>query len=167
MQLALTLGQRGLAAGQLPIGAILVRDHRVIAEAYCTDEKRGMLAHPELLVLVQADLLNPTRDQRRQMTIYTSLEPCAMCLGAAMSFRLGRIVYALNAPADGAIDRFAHASFGDHTYPDYRVPVVTGGVLREEARALFRAFVEQSTDRELIGFASGVITTEPSESAGT
>lgn len=166
MRVAFRLAERGLRVGQLPIGAILVWDDRVIAEAYCSNNGRRMLEHPELLVLIEADLQSPTVKQRRQMTLYTTLEPCAMCLGAAMSFCLGRVVYALDAPADGAIERFARASFGGDSCPEYRLPIVLRGVLRDESRALFRGFVEQSTDDEMVGFARGILLARPPSSVG-
>jgi tRNA(adenine34) deaminase len=157
MKLALGLAERGLMAGELPIGAILVLKGDVIAEACCSDKRRSMLAHPELLALSIADRKHPSLQERRQTTLYTNLEPCLMCLGAAMSFCAGQIVYGADAPADGAVTRLSQMSFEDATYPEYTMPAVVGGVLRDESRALFRAFIGKSTDRTLISFANGVL----------
>src|SRR6266702_3531168 len=91
------------------------------------------------------------------MTLYTTLEPCVMCLGAAMSFGIGRVVFALRAPADGAFTRLQGVAFGDATYSEYKMPELVGGVLEEESRSLFRRCINECADRALIQFATGVV----------
>jgi tRNA(adenine34) deaminase len=157
MRLALELAKKGLVAGELPIGSVLVMKNDVIAEAYCSEKRERMLAHAELLALIKADMKHPTVKQRRQMTLYTNLEPCVMCLGAAMSFCVGTIVYGINAPADGAVTRLSDVSFGDSTYPDYHMPTIIRGALADESRSLFQLFVEKSSDRAMVSFSRGVL----------
>src|SRR5258706_4296342 len=113
MSLTLQLARKSLVAGELPIGAIVASESAVIAEAYCSDKRRRMLEHPELLALIAADMKAPSVKDRRRLTLYTNLEPCMMCLGAAMSFCIGRIVYGVGAPADGAVRRLSGGSFGN------------------------------------------------------
>lgn len=156
MRLALKLAKKALAAGEPPIGAVIVIHQDVVGTAYCDDKHDRKLAHAELLALIKVDARYPSADERRTMTLYTTLEPCVMCFGASLSFGLGRIVYGATAPADGAVSRLAGISFGDATYPGYRMPEVAGGVLAEESRALFRAYREMSTDRALVNFARGI-----------
>lgn len=163
MSLTLELAKRSLLAGQLPIGAIVVSESAVIAEAYCSDKRRRMLEHPELLALIAADMKAPSVQDRRRMTLYTNLEPCMMCLGAAMSFCVGRIVYGVAAPADGAVLRLAEISFGNITYPEYEMPAIVGGVMRNESRSLFRAFIEKSTDYSMVAFARGILGADPDD----
>jgi tRNA(adenine34) deaminase len=91
------------------------------------------------------------------MTLYTNLEPCLMCLGAAMSFCAGQIVYGADSPADGAATKLSQVSFGDATYPEYKMPTIVSGVLKDESRVLFQAFIEKSTDGLLVNFARGVL----------
>jgi tRNA(adenine34) deaminase len=157
MSLTLDLAKRSLMAGELPIGAIVVLENAVVAEAYCSDKRRRMLEHPELLALIAADMKTPSVQKRRRMTLYTNLEPCMMCLGAAMSFCVGGIVYGVAAPADGAVMRLAEVSFGNATYPEYEMPAIVGGVMRDESRSLFRAFIEKSTDDSMVTFARGIL----------
>jgi len=157
MRRALVLAGRGLAIGELPIGALVAVDDEVIAEAHCADKQQRMLAHPELLALIDADRKHPSLRERRRMTLYTTLEPCVMCLGAAMSFCVGTIVFGTNAPADGGVTRLAEISFGAAGYPAYRMPDVVAGVLRAESRSLFQTFVETSRDAALIGFARTIL----------
>jgi tRNA(adenine34) deaminase len=157
MRLTLELAKRSLKAGELPIGAIVASENAIIAEAYCSDKRRRMLEHPEVLALIAADMKTPSVQERRRMTLYTNLEPCMMCLGAAMSFCIGRIVYGIAAPADGAVMRLAEVSFGNATYPEYEMPAIVGGVMRDESRALFRAFIAKSTDDSMVTFARGIL----------
>src|SRR2546421_7822324 len=100
MRVALAQAERGLEAGAMPIGAVLVHGAEILAEAHWKGAGYGLLAHPEHTVLVTADALVPF-EARREATLYTTLEPCLMCVGTAMSFCLGRIVYPLAARADG------------------------------------------------------------------
>ena len=157
MKLVLELARRSLTTGELPIGAIVVSENDVIAEAYCSDKRRRMLAHPELQALIAADMQAPRVQDRRRMTLYTNLEPCVMCLGAAMSFCVGRVVYGLDSPADGGVIRLSQLPFGNVTYPEYEMPAIVGGVMSDESRSLFRAFVARSTDSPMVTFARGVL----------
>ena len=103
MERALREAARGLGEGAMPIGAVLACDSEVLAEAHWKGTSHGLLQHPEHVVLTAADgKVQP--GQRGRCTLYTTLEPCLMCVGTAMSFGVGRIVYALAAPADGAAD---------------------------------------------------------------
>ena len=107
-----------------------------------------VLDHSEVVVLRDA-LGDPRlRGRRRDAVLYTTLEPCLMCMGTAMFFRVRRIVYALEAVADGASE-VAQVWQPDVGHPPpgsylYDVPDVTGGVCRDEALALFRLFAEQN-----------------------
>ena len=90
--------------GVLPIGAVLAHGGEPLAEAHWRERgRRGLLMHPEHRVMLTVDESLAWRS-RLEVTLYTTLEPCLMCMGTAMSFRLGRIVYAMSAPADGAAD---------------------------------------------------------------
>jgi tRNA(adenine34) deaminase len=81
---------------------------------------------------------------RRRCTLYTTLEPCLMCMGTAMSFGLGRIVYALSGPADGAADvairwspRLGHPPTG----VPYSILEVEGGLRAHAARLLIERWL--------------------------
>jgi tRNA(adenine34) deaminase len=156
MRKTLKLAEKALRAGELPIGAIVARNHDVLTSAYCSDKHERMLAHAELLALMKADARHSSIAERRAMTLYTNLEPCAMCLGAAMSFCIGRIVFGAVAPADGAVTRLSGVVFGNATYLDYKMPDVIGGVLEADSRLLFDAFAHQSKDRALVNFALAI-----------
>jgi tRNA(adenine34) deaminase len=147
MREALRLAEEGLAAGDQPIGAIVALDGEVVAAARWRLGRGRMLDHAEVVALRAADADPRVHGRRREATLYTTLEPCLMCMGAAMSFPVARVVYALEAPVDGASE-IAEIWQPDLGHPPERVPIygvpeVVGGVLREESLALAVAFADQ------------------------
>jgi tRNA(adenine34) deaminase len=155
MERALAQASEGLRRGAMPIGAVLAHGG-VLGEAYWREDgHRGVLGHPESRLLQGAD---PSIDWagRREATLYTTLEPCLMCMGTAMSFFLGRIVYAMSSPADGAANvadawrpALGHPAGGGA----YSVPVVEGGLCAAEARALVAAWLESGATGPEADFA--------------
>ena len=142
MQAALQVATEGLKNGELPIGAVVVLNNQIIARAYTTERtERRLLVHAELRALLEADHLSPFPGRRSDVALFTTLEPCLMCMGAAMSFFLGKIYYALEAPGDGATALVAGWQRKDEDFPAYRVPVVESGLLRQESLDLFKAYV--------------------------
>lgn len=144
MTSALAQAQRGLDQGAMPIGAILALDGEIVAESYWRGISSGLLDHPEHVVLMQADDAL-SFEARREATLYTTLEPCLMCMGTAMSFFLGRIVYAMPAPADGAtnVAELWRPLLGHPAREGpYSLPAIAGGVCEAEARALVVAWLE-------------------------
>lgn len=138
MTLALEQARLGLDRGELPIGAVVVNDGAVLASAYTRElAERRRLVHAELLALEEADRLQPYPGRRGETVLYTTLEPCMMCLGAGISFGLGAIHFALEAPSDGAVAHGLAAAPDTNFFP---VPEVSSGLLREESRALFRLY---------------------------
>jgi tRNA(adenine34) deaminase len=100
MSAALEQATRGLDAGEVPIGAVVALEGEILAAAFWRLED-GLLAHPELLVLLEADRSAEIAGQRGDLALYTTLEPCLLCMSAAMFSWCGRIVYALASPTDG------------------------------------------------------------------
>src|ERR671933_806525 len=144
MQRALALARQGLAEGAMPIAAVLARRGHVLAESFWKGAERGRLDHPDSLVLREVDRSIDFRG-RREATLYVTMEPCLMCMGTAMSFFLGRIVYAMPARADGAstvAEVWAPAAGHPSTGGAYAVPVVEGGVCEAEARQSVAQWLE-------------------------
>jgi tRNA(adenine34) deaminase len=101
---ALALAAAGFAVGELPIGAVVVAGGRVVGGAHTQElGQRRLLVHAELLALDEAD--RETGWDRGLATLFTTLEPCLMCLAATATAMVGRIVYALPSPGDGAARR--------------------------------------------------------------
>lgn len=142
MQAALTVAEEGLNRGEVPIGAVVVQNGEIIAAAHAAEhaEKR-LLVHAELLALEAADKLQPFPGRRRDVTLYTTCEPCLMCMGAAMSFFLGTVVYGVEAPSDGATSLVQQWQRKEEDFPAYQLPTIVGGLLRREAIALFQQYL--------------------------
>lgn len=143
MREALAEAARALAAGDVPVGAVAVRDGRVVGRAYNRKEAaRDPTAHAEMLALQEAArTLGGWR--LPGVTLYCTLEPCPMCAGAMIQSRLPRLVYAVDDPKAGAagsvVDLLQHEGL------NHRLEVVKG-VLAKEAGALLQAFFEGLRD---------------------
>jgi tRNA(adenine34) deaminase len=142
MNEAINLAREGLDQGELPIGAVVVVDDQVVAGAYTQEvTQRRFLVHAELLALDAADrTLGAGRYEAR---LYTTLEPCLMCLGAAFSACIESVIFGLESPSDGSV---AASKVWEQTrsvegLPNHRLPKLLGGILRSESGALFREYV--------------------------
>lgn len=133
--------EAGRASGlnEVPVGAVVMRDGRVIASAHNeTVTRRDPTAHAELLVIQRA-LVALESDRLTDATLYVTLEPCAQCAGAIVLAKVGRLVF-------GAYDDKAGmcGSVGDvvrHPRLNHRVEV-QGGVLAAECAALLETFFQ-------------------------
>jgi tRNA(adenine34) deaminase len=137
MQAALEEARRAAAEDEVPVGAVLVKDGRIVARDRNRRERlHDPTAHAEMLVITTAaaDLESWRLDG---CTLYVTLEPCAMCAGAIIQARIRRLVFGAPDPKTGAcggvVDLFAEPRLNHHT-------TVTGGVLAEECGALLKQF---------------------------
>jgi tRNA(adenine34) deaminase len=145
MKETLALAREGLAMRELPIAAIVVSGGEIIAKAVTAEAReRRLLVHAEYSALEQADKLKLSFEARLKAKLFTNLEPCLMCVGAAMSFYLGEIYYALESPSDGAIDLVKTWVRKEEDLANYQLPKITGGLLRGESIELFKEYVAQS-----------------------
>ncbi len=137
MRHALALARRGAEAGEVPVGAVLVHDGRIIGEGYnrpiCSHDPTG---HAEVIALREgAAALGNYR--LLDTTLYVTLEPCIMCAGAIIHARIGRLVYGAPDPKGGAagsvFDVFASGKVN-------HLVTVEGGLLAEECGAVLTAF---------------------------
>ena len=143
MTAAIDLAREGLGSGELPIGAVVVDRGRIVGRAHTQERReRRFLVHAELLALDEAD--RSTGWDRRSSTLYTTLEPCLMCLGAAATTMVGRVVYALSSRGDGAAQLARDWELGrSGDLPHVALPTIVGGIGTADAASLFEAFVEQ------------------------
>jgi tRNA(adenine34) deaminase len=139
MRRALTLAQRAAEEGEVPVGALIVLDNEVIGEGWNRPVAgHDPTAHAEILAMRAAAQLQ--RNYRLiDATLYATLEPCAMCMGAVLNARLKRVVF-------GAWDAKAGACGSVIDLPReprlaHRLDVF-GGVCNEESAALLRQFFE-------------------------
>jgi tRNA(adenine34) deaminase len=137
MRLALEQAQHAWALGEVPVGAVVVKDGIVVAAGYNQPIGRhDPTAHAEIVALrAAAEALGNYRLPGCEL--FVTLEPCAMCSGAMMHARLARVVFGAPDPKTGAcgsiLDLFAHEKLNHHTE-------LVGGVLADEASAMLRAF---------------------------
>jgi tRNA(adenine34) deaminase len=137
MRLALDAAERAAAKGEVPVGAVVTRGGEVLAVAANEREAtKDPTAHAELLAIRRASkALGGWR--LSGCTLYSTLEPCPMCAGAAHAARLSRIVYAAPDPKAGYAGTL-HDTPGDENL-NHTIPVASG-LLAEEASELLRAF---------------------------
>jgi tRNA(adenine34) deaminase len=157
MQQVLALAGEALDQGELPIAAMVVLDDEIISQASTSEvrEKR-FLGHAELVALEIADKQHLSYEERVRVKLYTNLEPCLMCMGAAMSFFLGEIVYGLASSGDGAVAVVKSWVRKEEYFPGYRVPKITGGILRAESIRLFEDYVAQHDDGPMWDWAKAL-----------
>jgi tRNA(adenine34) deaminase len=139
MQRALRLAQRAAEEGEVPVGALLVLESEVIGEGWNKPiTSHDPTAHAEIVAL-RAGALALQNYRLGAATLYATLEPCVMCMGAALNARISRVVF-------GAWDAKAGACGSVVDLP--REPRLThrldvfGGVCSEEAASLLRQFFE-------------------------
>lgn len=146
MREALAVARQGLDRGELPIGAVVVSDGVLLGSSHAEEvTQRRLLVHAELLALEEADRQEGW--DRRSATLYTTLEPCLMCVGAAATALVGRIVWAIESDCDlaGRVCR-EWDSGRPPELPQVHLPEVTGPVGGAEATELFRAYVDARGD---------------------
>jgi tRNA(adenine34) deaminase len=137
MALALAQAQLAWDRGEVPVGAVVVKDGEVIATGFNQPiSGHDPTAHAEIVALrAAADKLGNYRLPGCEL--YVTLEPCIMCSGAMMHARLARVIYAATDPKTGAcgsvVNLFDEPSLNHHTD-------VVGGVLADQASSLLRAF---------------------------
>jgi len=137
MRIALAQAELARDQGEVPVGAVVVKDGEVVAVGYNQPIGRhDPTAHAEIVALrLAAEKLGNYRLPGCEL--YVTLEPCAMCSGAMMHARLARVVYAASDPKTGVcgsvLDLFAHEVLNHHTE-------VVGGVLANEASTMLKGF---------------------------
>ena len=136
------LEQAGLAAlaGEVPVGAVIVRNGEVIARAFNQPiTNHDPSAHAEMLALRQA-ALSEQNYRLPGTTLYVTLEPCTMCAGAMLHARVDRIVYGAVDPKTGAagsvLDVFSSKQLNHQT-------IIEGGLMGQECGQLLRDFFKE------------------------
>ncbi len=131
MERAIALAQVAGEAGEVPIGAVIVKDGKAIAEAANRRERdHDPTAHAEILVLREAGRVLKTW-HLTQCTLYVTLEPCPMCAGALILARLGTLVYGADDPKAGAVRSVLNLP--DSGCSNHRLSVI-GGILEASCR---------------------------------
>ncbi|PHM38257.1 TadA, tRNA-specific adenosine deaminase [Xenorhabdus innexi] len=144
MRQAMDLALQAQAKGEIPVGALLVSDNKIIAEGYnhpITDH--DPTAHAEIIALRRGG--SQLQNYRLlDTTLYVTLEPCVMCAGAMIHSRIQRLVYGASDMKTGAagslVDILRHPGM------NHRIEI-TGGVLEQECSAMLSAFFKQRREQ--------------------
>jgi tRNA(adenine34) deaminase len=145
MKMALAQARLALAAGEVPIGAVLVSGGDVVGEGFNQPiAARDPTAHAEIVAFRQAAAA--TGNYRLSgSTLYVTVEPCVMCLGASFNARIDRLVYGTDEPKFGAVRSVMRA---EDLRLNHRFEIV-GGVREEECRGLMVDFFRGKRSRDL------------------
>jgi tRNA(adenine34) deaminase len=139
MREALDEARRGLAEGEVPVGAVVVVDGEIVGRAHNAPvASADPTAHAEVLALRAAGV-KLGNYRLTAATLYATVEPCVMCCGAALHARVARVVYGASDP------KFGGAASLYRLLDDPRLnhrAAATGGVLADESAALLRRFFE-------------------------
>lgn len=137
MRHAMQLAERARAAGEVPVGAVLVLEDQLIAEGWnCPIETHDPTAHAEIRAL-RAGGVVVSNYRLVETTLYVTLEPCVMCMGAISHARVKRLVYGAADAKRGATGSVMDLS--DVEFLNHRIDV-TRGVLAEECSELLHSF---------------------------
>jgi tRNA(adenine34) deaminase len=143
MRAALVQAMEARRRGEVPVGAIIVVDGAVAGEGF--NQPIGAhdpTAHAEI-VAMRAAAARVGNYRLTGATLYVTIEPCQMCVGAMVHARIARLVYGAREPKAGAIESAMRAH--EHPALNHRIEVA-GGVLEEECRALIQGFFEERRD---------------------
>lgn len=140
MRIALELARQAQDNGEVPVGAVIVRHGIIVGRGYnCSITSTDPTAHAEVMALRDAGS-RLANYRLLGCTLYVTLEPCAMCIGAMFHARIQRLVYAAADPKTGAcgsvIDLPSETRLNHHVQ-------VTAGVMADEASALLKQFFVQ------------------------
>lgn len=139
MRGALELARRGYAQGEVPVGAVVVLNGAVIGEGFNQPITTcDPTAHAEV-VAIRAAARRLGNYRLTGASLFVTIEPCIMCVGAMVHARIGRLVYGAKEPKAGAVESTQRAH--EHPALNHRLDVV-GGVLEEECRSLMQAFFQ-------------------------
>lgn len=140
MELALAEAQKAAEKGEVPVGAVVVCDRRIVAQAHNLREANAdPAAHAEFIAIEKA-AQGLGRWRLSDCTVYVTLEPCAMCAGLMVNSRIGRCVFGASDLKAGALGTIF--SLHDDTRLNHRFEV-TPGVLAEESADLLRTFFQK------------------------
>jgi len=140
MRMALREAERAAEAGEVPCGAIIVKDGEIIGKAHNqTELLKDPTAHAEILAITQAAAALENW-RLTDAVMYVTKEPCPMCAGAIVLARLKKVVWAVDDPKRGG----ARSKFEilDHADLNHRVEIQTG-VLEAECKALLQGFFRE------------------------
>src|SRR5690348_3504701 len=140
MRAALDLAAEGREYGEVPVGAVVVLDGTVIGRGYNQPiSAHDPTAHAEIVAI--RDAASRIRNYRLTgASLYVTIEPCQMCVGAMVHARIARLVYGAPEPKAGAVESAIRAL--EHPSLNHRVDAI-GGVLLDDCRQMMQSFFQE------------------------
>ena len=136
MREALALAREAAAAGEVPVGCVIVRGGEIVGPGRNRgEEKQAVSSHAEMEAMAQANARLGTW-RLDDCELYVTLEPCPMCAGAILNARIPRVFYGARDPAFGACGGVLNLFMEDFPHR----PALVGGILGEECRAVLADF---------------------------
>ncbi len=143
MRLVLKLAEDGMKQGEIPIAAIVFHGDDIVSMAYTSEKKEGRyLVHAELQAILEMDKQKYPIKTRKEMQLFTNLEPCMMCFGAVIHSFIGELYYSSESATDGGVVWTEKTWTSYHTASIFRLPKVHSKILEEESKDLFKRFLE-------------------------
>jgi len=141
MKEALKEAQKALRYGDVPVGAVITQNGTIIARAHNQVERlKDPTAHAEMIAITQATEQLKDERLRNNVTLYVTLEPCAMCAGALVWARVKRLCYGARDPKAGACGSLYNIVKDDRL--NHRLEVVEG-IMEADSRAVLQDFFKQ------------------------
>jgi len=138
MQQALRLAEQAAAAGEVPVGAVVVQNHKIIGSGWNQPIlTQDPTAHAEIQA-IRAAAQQVGNYRLTGATLYVTLEPCVMCAGAIIQARIAQVIYAAPQPRSGAAGSVFNLLPSDHRFNHHTA--CHGGVAATAARALLQQF---------------------------
>ncbi len=162
VSIALDVAEEGLAAGEMPIGAVVLQGDQVVGRAFTQEHlQHRRIVHADLLAMQQADEALGFSKRVEPLTLAVSLEPCLMCMGAAITLGVSRVLYALESPNDGAVELLATWA-PPVELPFFKRPAeIQGGLYRERAQQLFGQYANGDGPKGMRQWSAGLATSTP------
>ncbi|MCM1385997.1 MAG: nucleoside deaminase [Bacillus sp. (in: Bacteria)] len=158
MTLVINLAEKALEKNELPIACIIFHNDTIIAQSHASEiEDKRLLVHAELKALMELDKKKISVKEKRQMELFTNLEPCMMCLGAAISTFVGKVYYSLDAHSDGAAKWAKETWDAHHIQSSFSLPAITSGIMEAESRELFRKYIDIHKEGPMVEWVKTII----------
>jgi len=137
MQIAIREANLAKNKGEVPVGAIIILNNRIIAKAHNSPiSKNDPTAHAEVLAIRNAS--KKLQNYRLpETTLYVTLEPCAMCLGAMIHARINRIVFGASDPKNGVCG--SSVNLISEVFFNHKI-IVKGGILEQDCKKILQSF---------------------------
>lgn len=142
---ALKEAAKALEKDEVPVGAVIVQEGKIIARAHNQNILlKDPTAHAEMVAITEASAMLQT-DRLLDTELYVTIEPCAMCAGALVLARVKRIVYGADDPKAGACGSVINVAH--HKKLNHRIPT-TSGILEKECRTIIQEFFRRKRQKE-------------------